>query len=46
MSRTKGKRSLFDPHIVRQALWASVRKLNPGYQIKNPVMFVVEVGSV
>ncbi len=45
MSR-KQKRSLFEPKIVRRALWDSVRKLNPVHQIKNPVMFVVEVGSV
>ncbi len=46
MSRKKEKRSLFEPQIVKRALWDSVRKLNPRYQIKNPVMFVVEVGSV
>jgi K+-transporting ATPase ATPase B chain len=46
MSRKKDKRSLFEPTIVRRALWDSVRKLNPIHQIKNPVMFVVEVGSV
>ncbi len=46
MSKKKEKKSLFEPKIVRRALWDSVRKLNPVYQIKNPVMFVVEVGSV
>ncbi|MFI5296029.1 MAG: potassium-transporting ATPase subunit KdpB [Thermodesulfovibrionales bacterium] len=46
MSRKKDKRSLFEPTIVRRALWDSVRKLNPIHQIKNPVMFVVEVGSI
>ncbi|MDA8434298.1 MAG: potassium-transporting ATPase subunit KdpB [Nitrospiraceae bacterium] len=47
MSRKSRKqRALFDPIIVRRALWESVRKLNPLYQIKNPVMFVVEVGSI
>jgi K+-transporting ATPase ATPase B chain len=40
------KRSLFEPAIVKKAMWDSIRKLNPVYQIKNPVMFVVEVGSV
>jgi K+-transporting ATPase ATPase B chain len=44
-SKTK-KRSLFEPAIVRKALWDSIKKLNPVYQIKNPVMFVVEVGSI
>jgi K+-transporting ATPase ATPase B chain len=46
MSRKSRKRSLFDPEIVRRALWDSIRKLNPLYQVKNPVMFVVEVGSI
>ncbi|MDA8091756.1 MAG: potassium-transporting ATPase subunit KdpB [Nitrospiraceae bacterium] len=44
--REKSKRSLFEPKIVRRAIWDSVKKLNPAHQIKNPVMFVVEVGSV
>jgi K+-transporting ATPase ATPase B chain len=46
MSSKSKKRSLFEPTIVKKALWDSVRKLNPIYQIKNPVMFVVEVGSI
>jgi K+-transporting ATPase ATPase B chain len=32
--------------IVRQALVAAVTKLHPRQQLRNPVMFVVEVGSV
>ena len=32
--------------IVRRALWDSVLKLNPRKMMGNPVMFVVEVGSV
>ena len=39
-------RALFDPPIVRRAIIDSFRKLDPRHQIKNPVMFVVEVGSV
>ena len=39
-------RSLFDREILRQALFDSIKKLNPSVQIKNPVMFVVLVGSV
>src|SRR5256886_15835233 len=39
-------RSLFDPSIVRRASIDSVIKLDPRHQVKNPVMFVVEVGSV
>jgi potassium-transporting ATPase ATP-binding subunit len=40
------KKSLWNPAILRQALVDSVRKLDPRGMIKNPVMFVVEVGSV
>lgn len=39
-------RALFDPPIVRRALIDSFTKLDPRHQGKNPVMFVVEVGSV
>jgi K+-transporting ATPase ATPase B chain len=39
-------RPLFDPEIVRDALLASFAKLDPRHQIRNPVMFVVLVGSV
>ena len=39
-------RSLFDGEILRQALVDSFKKLNPAIQIKNPVMFVVLVGTV
>src|SRR5215469_13500654 len=39
-------RSLFDPTIVRGALVDSFRKLDPRLQVRNPVMFVVLVGSV
>jgi potassium-transporting ATPase ATP-binding subunit len=37
------KLSLFDPQIVRRAVWDSVVKLNPRTLMRNPVMFVVEV---
>ena len=39
-------RKLFDPPIVKRALADSVRKLTPAHQVKNPVMFVVWVGSI
>ncbi len=39
-------RSLFDPAILRQALLDAVKKFDPRVQVKNPVMFVVLVGSV
>src|ERR1700733_6838720 len=40
------KTSLWNTDIMGQALLDSVRKLDPRGMIKNPVMFVVEVGSV
>jgi K+-transporting ATPase ATPase B chain len=39
-------RPLFDPPIVRRAVTDSFVKLNPRTMMKNPVMFVVEVGAV
>jgi K+-transporting ATPase ATPase B chain len=39
-------RGLFDGPILRQALIDSFIKLNPATQVRNPVMFVVLVGSV
>jgi K+-transporting ATPase ATPase B chain len=39
-------RSLFDPEILRPAIWESILKLAPQHVIKNPVMFVVEIGSL
>ena len=40
------KRSLFDAKIVRRALVDALRKLSPRVMMRNPVMFVVEIGSV
>jgi K+-transporting ATPase ATPase B chain len=39
-------RGLFDGPILRQALIDSFKKLNPAQQIRNPVMFVVLVGTM
>ena len=39
-------RSMFEPAILRRAVGDSVRKLDPRQMAKNPVMFVVEIGSV
>src|SRR5437660_10342237 len=39
-------RPLFEPAIVRRAIVRSFWKLDPRHQVKNPVMFVVEIGSV
>jgi K+-transporting ATPase ATPase B chain len=38
--------SLFQREIVVRALIDSVKKLDPRVQVRNPVMFVVEIGSV
>ncbi|MFL6196799.1 MAG: potassium-transporting ATPase subunit KdpB [Thermoanaerobaculia bacterium] len=42
----KQKKPLFDPDIVREAVRASFRKLEPAHMVRNPVMFVVYVGSL
>jgi len=39
-------RGLFDGPILRQALKDSITKLDPRLQVRNPVMFVVLVGSI
>ena len=39
-------KSLWDAKIIRRALMDAVVKLDPRTMMKNPVMFVVEVGSV
>jgi potassium-transporting ATPase ATP-binding subunit len=48
MSRktTTQAKSLWDAKILRRALLDAVVKLNPRTMMRNPVMFVVEVGSV
>ncbi len=43
MSKKQSKK-LLTPEILKQALMGSVKKLDPRYMIKNPVMFVVEIG--
>jgi K+-transporting ATPase ATPase B chain len=45
MADKKGK-AIWDLKIVRSAVWESLLKLNPRKMMGNPVMFVVEVGSV
>jgi K+-transporting ATPase ATPase B chain len=47
MELTRGKRArpLFDPPIVKRAIIDSFVKLSPRSLMKNPVMFVVEVGA-
>jgi potassium-transporting ATPase ATP-binding subunit len=46
MAGSDQARSLFDGAIVRQAIVDSFRKLTPRRQVRNPVMFVVYVGSI
>ena len=43
---TTKKRAIWDTKIVKRAIGDSFKKLNPRLMMKNPVMFVVEVGSV
>jgi potassium-transporting ATPase ATP-binding subunit len=45
-TRRKGAVSIWDPKIIRTAIPQSFKKLDPRVQVKNPVMFVVEIGSV
>jgi K+-transporting ATPase ATPase B chain len=45
-SQNRKTRSLFDREIIRRASVDAVRKLSPVVMMRNPVMFVVEIGSV
>ncbi|MBI6873711.1 potassium-transporting ATPase subunit KdpB [Clostridium aciditolerans] len=44
MSKNDKKNKFITKEIVNEAIAESFRKLNPKYMIKNPVMFVVEIG--
>jgi K+-transporting ATPase ATPase B chain len=44
--RPAGAKSLFDPAIMKRAVVDSFVKLNPREMMRNPVMFIVEIGSV
>ncbi len=46
MTMRTQSQAMFDGAIVRQALFDAFRKLNPWQQMKNPVMFVVWIGSL
>ena len=46
ISSGKSRRSMVNAAIARRAVLDAVRKLNPRAMLHNPVMFVVEVGSV
>src|SRR5215468_10276093 len=45
-NRGPRKKAVWEWKIVRRAAWDSVLKLNPQTMMGNPVMFVVEIGSV
>ena len=44
--RHSRKAGLFEPELLKAAFWQSLVMLRPDIQWKNPVMFVVEVGTV
>ena len=44
--REKAPSGLFDPKMLLTSLPDALRKLDPRVMVKNPVMFVVEVGAV
>lgn len=46
MSDKKEKSKFASKKILNEAIIESFKKLNPKYMIKNPVMFVVEIGFV
>jgi K+-transporting ATPase ATPase B chain len=37
---------IFDPRLLQTALWDSIKKLNPRSLWRNPVMLLVEIGSL
>jgi K+-transporting ATPase ATPase B chain len=45
-SKAPGSKAIFDPAIVKTATVDAIKKLNPRTMMRNPVMFIVEVGSV
>ncbi len=46
MVTQSNKKAIWNAQIVKRAVVDSFKKLNPRAMMKNPVMFVVEVGSV
>jgi K+-transporting ATPase ATPase B chain len=38
--------SIWNPSLIRPAISDALKKLDPRIQVKNPVMFVVEIGSI
>src|ERR1043165_7609327 len=46
MTRSASSFSLWDPALLRPAALDALRKLSPRAQMRNPVMFVVYVGTL
>ena len=46
MNETTKAKPLFEPRIVKRAMFDSLVKLNPRHQLRNPVMFTVFIGSI
>ncbi|HEY3674878.1 MAG TPA: potassium-transporting ATPase subunit KdpB [Candidatus Tumulicola sp.] len=46
LERRPRERSLFDRAIITRAVLESLKKLDPRWQARNPVMFVVEVAAL
>ncbi|WP_339232485.1 potassium-transporting ATPase subunit KdpB [Geobacillus sp. FSL W8-0032] len=46
MREKNPRQSLLHPELVREAAIESIKKLNPFVMMRNPVMFVVEVGTL
>jgi len=46
MSDRPQQRSLFSAEMLRPAVLDSLRKLDPRHMVRNPVMFVVEIGAL
>jgi K+-transporting ATPase ATPase B chain len=43
---TRSTSSIFDPALIRPAVWESFKKLDPRVQWRSPVMFVVLIGAI
>jgi len=46
MTSTSPRIRMFDAALMRPALWAAFTKLDPRVQFRNPVMFIVYIGSM
>jgi K+-transporting ATPase ATPase B chain len=46
MTKASNKQAIWNAQIIKRAVVDSFKKLNPRKMMGNPVMFVVEVGSI